>query len=110
VIEGAPQELGASAGGQPVRIAYRDADGKLVELPTDDPTTVLHELTGAALARGQRLEGLTVTRPTLEDVYLELTAGEDDSERAPDPVAGRAARRGRGRRGPSRSKVGSNDG
>jgi len=25
--------------------------------------------------RGERLEGLTVTRPTLEDVYLELTAG-----------------------------------
>jgi ABC-2 type transport system ATP-binding protein len=37
---------------------------------------LLHELTGAALARGERLEGLTVTRPTLEDVYLELTGGD----------------------------------
>jgi len=39
-------------------------------------TTLLHELTSAALARGERLEALTVTRPTLEDVYLELTAEE----------------------------------
>ena len=41
---------------------------------TDDPTTLLHELTGAALARGERLEDLSVTRPSLEEVYLELTA------------------------------------
>jgi len=30
-------------------------------------------LGGAERERGERLEGLTVTRPTLEDVYLELT-------------------------------------
>jgi len=41
---------------------------------------MLHELTGAALARGERLESLTVTRPTLEDVYLELTADEGPSD------------------------------
>ena len=41
---------------------------------TDDPTTLLHELTAEALARGQQLEELAVGRPTLEDVYLELTA------------------------------------
>ena len=44
---------------------------------TDDPTTLLHELTGAALARGERLEDLSVTRPSLEEVYLELTAEAD---------------------------------
>ena len=41
------------------------------------PTTrraLLHELTGEALARGERLDELSVTRPSLEDVYLELTA------------------------------------
>ena len=32
------------------------------------------ELTAAALARGERLEDLSVTRPSLEEVYLELTA------------------------------------
>jgi ABC-2 type transport system ATP-binding protein len=45
-----------------------------VELETDDPTELLNRLTSEALARGERLENLTVARPTLEDVYLELTA------------------------------------
>ena len=40
---------------------------------TDDPTTLLHELTEAALARGERLRDLSVSRPSLEDIYLELT-------------------------------------
>ncbi len=46
----------------------------MVEQETDDPTALLHELTGAALADGRTLEDLSVGRPTLEDVYLELTA------------------------------------
>jgi ABC-2 type transport system ATP-binding protein len=74
IIEGKPQELGANTGAAPYRIVYRNGDGGLEQRETDDPTTVLHELTGAALAQGRKLEGLTVTRPTLEDVYLELTA------------------------------------
>jgi ABC-2 type transport system ATP-binding protein len=74
VVEGAPSELGASTGASRYLVAYRNGGGELIELETDDPTTLLHELTAAALARGERLEGLTVTRPTLEDVYLELTA------------------------------------
>jgi ABC-2 type transport system ATP-binding protein len=45
----------------------------VVARETDDPTTLLHEVTGEALARGGRLEDLSVTRPSLEDVYLELT-------------------------------------
>jgi ABC-2 type transport system ATP-binding protein len=69
---GAPRELGVGAAHY--RIAYRQADGELVERETGDPTTLLHELAGAALARGERLEELSVERPTLEDVYLELTA------------------------------------
>ena len=75
IVEGAPHELGAGGGSARYLVAYFDG-GELVELETDDPTTLLHELTAAALARGERLEGLTVTRPTLEDVYLELTADE----------------------------------
>jgi ABC-2 type transport system ATP-binding protein len=69
---GPPRELGAGA--SHYRVAYRDAEGELVELETDDPTALLAELTAAALARGERLQELTVGRPTLEDVYLELTA------------------------------------
>ncbi len=81
LVEGAPRELGADGGaGAPYRVAYRNGNGHQVEQQTDDPTTLLHELTGGALARGERLEGLTVSRPTLEDVYLELTAeGPEDA-------------------------------
>jgi ABC-2 type transport system ATP-binding protein len=76
VVEGAPLELGTGDGAARYVVAYRNGSGELVEQVTDDPTTLLHELTAAALARGERLEDLTVTRPTLEDVYLELTADE----------------------------------
>ena len=69
VVEGAPRELGTDTR---YRVAYRNGDGSVVEHETADPTTLLHELTAAALARGERLEGLTVTRPSLEDIYLEL--------------------------------------
>ncbi len=41
---------------------------------TPSPTRRLHELTAEALERGEELDGLEVRRPTLEDVYLELTA------------------------------------
>jgi ABC-2 type transport system ATP-binding protein len=84
---GPPRELMAHPPGQPgaaahYRVAYRDTSGELVERETDDPTALLHELTGEALAEGRRLEDLSVGRPTLEDVYLELTAasaGERDA-------------------------------
>jgi ABC-2 type transport system ATP-binding protein len=75
LAEGAPRELGVDSARR-VRISYRDASGEVVETVTDDPTRVLHELTSEALARGERLEDLEVTRPSLEDVYLELTADE----------------------------------
>jgi len=69
---GPPQELGV--GGASYRVAYREGDGELVETETDDPTSLLNEVTGRALARGERLSEISVGRPTLEDVYLELTA------------------------------------
>jgi ABC-2 type transport system ATP-binding protein len=72
LAQGPPRELVAGASGY--RIAYRGAAGDLVERMTDDPTALLQELTADALARGERLEDLSVTRPSLEDVYLELTA------------------------------------
>jgi len=78
LAEGAPRELGTDGG--PYLIAYRNGDGQLVELQTEDPTAMLNELTSEALARGERLEDLTVTRPTLEDVYLELTASEEHGD------------------------------
>jgi ABC-2 type transport system ATP-binding protein len=47
-------------------------DGRVV-LETLTPTRTLHELTAWAVARGLELPGLEVVRPSLEDVYLELT-------------------------------------
>jgi ABC-2 type transport system ATP-binding protein len=74
VAEGPPAELGAE---RPLyRVAY-DRNGSRVELETDDPTELLHRLTSEALARGERLQGLSVSRPSLEDVYLALTAEEE---------------------------------
>ncbi|MEA2209247.1 MAG: type transport system ATP-binding protein, partial [Solirubrobacteraceae bacterium] len=69
---GPPRELGVGAAHY--RIAYRGPGGELVEHETDDPTTLLAQLTADALARGERVQDLSVARPTLEDVYLELTA------------------------------------
>ena len=80
LVEGAPGDLGHGEGEPRYRVIYRNGDGGFVEHETEDPTTLLHELTSAALARGERLDGLTVTRPTLEDIYLELTAGSEDDE------------------------------
>jgi ABC-2 type transport system ATP-binding protein len=47
--------------------------GHVVELRTSDPMRTLHELTGWALGAGVELQALTVSRPSLEDVYLDLT-------------------------------------
>ena len=47
--------------------------GNLVELQTNDPLRTLHDLTAWALREGIELQGLSVGRPSLEDVYLDLT-------------------------------------
>jgi ABC-2 type transport system ATP-binding protein len=71
VAEGPPGELGRER--SRYRVSYLSA-GRRVEHQTDDPTELLHRLTRDALVRGERLEGLEVARPTLEEVYLDLTA------------------------------------
>jgi ABC-2 type transport system ATP-binding protein len=74
VAEGPPDQL------SPERSRYRVSylsNGRRVEHETDDATELLNRLTGDALARGERLEGLEVSRPTLEEIYLELTADGD---------------------------------
>jgi ABC-2 type transport system ATP-binding protein len=71
VREGSPAEL--TGIGTETEIRYRRNGHEVVER-TVDPTRRLNELTGEALARGETLDGLEVRRPTLEEVYLELTA------------------------------------
>ena len=89
VAEGPPEELsgperrathirfglaGAAAGELPPGLAGRvlERSGRL-ELTSEAPVRDLAELCGWAVDRGVDLTGLEVVRPTLEDVYLELT-------------------------------------
>ena len=70
---GAPAQLGVGASTR-YRVTWRGESGVLETRETDDPTALLHQLTSAALARGVGVCDLSVSRPSLEDVYLELTA------------------------------------
>ena len=93
VAEGAPDELGGRSGAAssisfrlPAGVVAADLPGDVlreiggtgpangeVQLRTEDPVAILNALTGWALARDLKLDGLEVRRPSLEDVYLELT-------------------------------------
>ena len=73
VAEGTPEDLGERDKAT-TTIRYRDAAGEEVTIETLDPVRELNRLTAAALERGEELEGLEVTRPSLEDVYLDLTS------------------------------------
>ncbi len=70
---GTPAELVAGSGTTEIR--YRE-DGELKVVQTEEPTRLVHELTGRALADGRELRELEVRRATLEDVYLELLREE----------------------------------
>ena len=63
-----PREVAAALGG-----AGTPHPNGQVQLRTDDPVAILNALTSWALARNLDLAGLEVRRPSLEDVYLELT-------------------------------------
>jgi ABC-2 type transport system ATP-binding protein len=53
-------------------------DGKEVEIRTDDELVVLARIVNWALERKVALPGLSVTRVTLEDIYLSLTHQDKD--------------------------------
>jgi ABC-2 type transport system ATP-binding protein len=57
----------------PALRAMARVNGESVELETKDATRTLHQLTSWALEKGVDLNGLQVARPSLEDVYLEIT-------------------------------------
>jgi ABC-2 type transport system ATP-binding protein len=69
----------ASGDGVPPIGQLATSDGTF-EVHADDPTEALHTLTGWALERGATFDLLEVSQPTLEDVYLELTGGEQGVE------------------------------
>ncbi len=86
VAEGTPEALGgarpvttiqfdiADRGGLPHLGDGPEAVGDRVIYRTTDPTADLYTLTGWARGRGVDLAGLEVTRPSLEDVYLDIVA------------------------------------
>ena len=92
VAEGPPETLGGRrtatsrvrfslAAGAELPTAFAAArDGADHVLETADPTRLLRDLTEWALSSNVELEGLEVSRPSLEDVYLRLTdTGEGES-------------------------------
>jgi ABC-2 type transport system ATP-binding protein len=67
---------GAALPAQFAALALASAPGTIL-LQAEDPVPLLHELTGWALAHKIVLEGLEVTRPSLEETYLDLIAQND---------------------------------
>jgi ABC-2 type transport system ATP-binding protein len=94
VAEGPPAIIGNRERARG-RIRYRLAGGAappadltaspgpdgMIEITPDDLTTALHRLTGWALEQHVELAGLEAIRPSLEDVYLELTASPAEPAR-----------------------------
>jgi ABC-2 type transport system ATP-binding protein len=70
-----PENVDAGALPLPFGADVEIADG-MVSFRTESPTAPLMQLLSWASARGIELSALTVTRPSLEDVYLKLTAEE----------------------------------
>jgi ABC-2 type transport system ATP-binding protein len=66
--------LGLPTGTDPV--VTDSADGRLVEISATEPTALVHRVTAWAVEHGVELERLEVVRPSLEDVYLRITADE----------------------------------
>jgi len=92
VAEGTPDTLTAMSGVTTIRFQLPEGmtvddavgtapgtvsvDAATVELTTESPTATLHAVTSWAVDRGVELAGLTVSRPSLEDMFLEVTAEE----------------------------------
>src|SRR6266545_4105147 len=92
VAEGTPADLAAAQRVTEIRFTLpADAEpgdlprvsgavlsgGREVEVSTKDPTGDLLALTSWAAGRGVGLDGLTVARPSLEDIYLALTSDKE---------------------------------
>jgi ABC-2 type transport system ATP-binding protein len=94
VAEGTPADLAAAQRGTEIRftlpVAASPAElprvsgevatrGRNVEISTENPTGDLLAITSWAAGRGADLEHLTVTSPSLEDIYLALTSDKEEA-------------------------------
>ena len=91
VAEGAPESIGGRADADAqirfllpsgvtvdqLPVAAQDAGDGAVVITTSTPTAILHTLTTWALDHGGELVQLAVTRPSLDDIYVELTASNE---------------------------------
>jgi ABC-2 type transport system ATP-binding protein len=86
VAQGAPRDLAKGEhaaviqfappqGAPPLPAAVKPSagGGGLIEIETEEPTHILHKLTSWAIENKLELEGLTVSRASLEETYLRLT-------------------------------------
>lgn len=94
VAEGTPETLGGRQHAQarirfalPVETSVSELpvqptslDDGMVEIQGASPTRMLNDLTSWALQRGVELDSLSVERPTLEDIYLQLVGEDSESE------------------------------
>jgi ABC-2 type transport system ATP-binding protein len=94
VAAGTPASLGGrDSGAVTIRFALPDGvsatdlpvseytlDEGQIEIHSEDELHVLYDLTGWAIERDLTLPGLAVVRVTLEDVYLQLTKEDRDTE------------------------------
>jgi ABC-2 type transport system ATP-binding protein len=93
IAEGPPDELGPATATPEIRFRPPDGvaatelplagaalseDGRTLIAHTNDPVHALNELTNWALQGGHELAGLEVGTPSLEDIYIELTAGASE--------------------------------
>ena len=105
VAEGRPDELTSQSGGTLITFrsdgaelpgelqsAARTENGRVV-IETREPTQALHQLTAWAIERNTELTDLSVTRSTLEDVYLALTSTAKQSENVEIGLPKRGRRR-----------------
>jgi ABC-2 type transport system ATP-binding protein len=86
IARGRPDEIGRGTGAD-TEVRFRlpagvgvgelpmaaSSDDGFVTIRTGEPVRTLNQLTGWAIERGLALAGLEVSRPSLEEIYLELT-------------------------------------
>jgi len=95
IASGTPEALAAGSGAATV-VSFRMPEGvvagdlprvgddvgvagTIVEVRTRAATADVNAITAWAMARGIELEGLTLARPSLEDVYLDLIGANDEA-------------------------------
>ena len=98
VVEGPPQEIAGAGGATFIRVRLPAGTETLpeslgasptdglgtFELQTETPTAVLHGLTAWAVGEGIEFEEISVTRPSLEDFFIEVT-GRSESGGGVEP-------------------------